>query len=255
MPSKLIIDREKSTNAVIAAARTHGPTAADAVASVVADVLGKNEEQPDVALLLELCTRVLDRSMQTLSAADAANEAELADDTEPRARRDEQVATLNADLVELKEIATGLLGRAALDPLRLTGTIPRDPMMLVRYGQGVAEALRTAKLPKSRVRGAVFRGDEWAERLDQSSAALSSALGDVAREAREAEATLVAKQRAQTEHDAIFGNVASLVSALLRIGGQPELAARVRPSARRPGQTVELAEGDDIPQEPGPAAT
>lgn len=59
----------------------------------------------------------------------------------------------------------------------------------------------------------------------------------------------------RTEHDAIFGNVASLVSALLKIGGQPELAARVRPSARRPGQTVELAEGDDIPQEPGPAAT
>ncbi|MEM9463383.1 MAG: hypothetical protein AAGF11_55085 [Myxococcota bacterium] len=80
------------------------------------------------------------------------------------------------------------------------------------------------------------------QQLSQHTVALSSALADVAREVREAEATLVAKNRALDEYDRTFGDVATLVSALLRIGGEVELAARVKPSTRRPGQTLEVAE-------------
>jgi hypothetical protein len=64
----------------------------------------------------------------------------------------------------------------------------------------------------------------------------------VEREAREAEATLVAKNAALAEYDATFSSVATVVSGLLRMGGSAELAARVRPSPRRPGRTVELGE-------------
>jgi len=245
MPSKLVTDREKSTNAVLAAARTHGAIAAEAIAGALEGVLTKGEKQPDLTLLIELCTRVLDRSIRAVVAADAAHEAELADDATPRSSRDEHAATLNADIVELKEIATGLLGRAVLQPLRLEGTTPRDPLALMRYAEGVVEALKTAKLPKSRVRGATFHAKEWAERLTETTVALGSALQDVAREAREAEGTLVAKNRAIAEHDRVFGDMATLVSALLRVGGEDELAARVRPSPRRPGQTVEVAEGGE----------
>jgi hypothetical protein len=44
------------------------------------------------------------------------------------------------------------------------------------------------------------------------------------------------------------------VSAVLRMGGQRELAARVRPSSRRSYQTTELAEGGDA-QAPAPEPT
>ena len=115
-----------------------------------------------------------------------------------------------------------------------------------RLVEGVVAALRTATLPPSRVPGAVFGALAWAHRLEQSAEALSLTLADVAREAREAEATLVAKHRALDDHDRTFGDVATLVSALLRMGGEVELAARVRPSARRPGQTLEVAAEDDV---------
>ena len=124
--------------------------------------------------------------------------------------------------------------------------------MLLRHAEAVTAALSTVKLPKSRVRGATFHAKEWAERLTEHTTALTSALADVAREAREAEATLVAKNRALAEHDRTFGDVATLVSAVLRMGGETELAARVRPSPRRPGQTVELAEGEAQPPAPEP---
>jgi len=252
MPSKLVTDRQKSAAAVIAAARTHGPRAASTVASTLSPLLAKSEKHPDLALLVELSARTLETAITKLVQADTAHEAELSDDAGPRTRRDELATKLYDDLIELKEIATGLLGSPALALLRLEGTTPRDPVVLVRHAEGVVQALETAKLPKSRVRGAAFHAKDWSERLTEHTEALSSALGDVAREAREAEGTLVAKNRALAEHDRTFGDVATLVSAVLRMGGDTELAARVRPSSRRPGQTVELAEGDAQPPAPEP---
>lgn len=246
MQSKLVTDREKSTNAVLAAARTHGALAAEAIGGALEGVLAKGEDLPDLALLIELCTRVLDRSIEAVVAADAAHEKELADDADPRSRRETHAATLNEDILELKEIATGLLGRAVLPMLRLDGATPRDPLALMRYAEGVVEALETAKLPKSRVRGATFHTKDWTKRLTATTEALGLALQDVAREAREAEGTQVAKNRAIAEHDRVFADMAALVSTLLRVGGEDELAARVRPSARRPGQTVEVAEGEGV---------
>lgn len=252
MPSKQVTDRQKSAAAVIAAARTHAPRAATAVASTFDPFLSKPEKQPDLALLVELSTRTLEAAITRLVQADAAHEAELSDDASPRTQRDTLATALYDDLIELKEVATGLLGSAALALLRLEGTTPRDPVVLVRHAEGVVQALQTAKLPKSRVRGAAFHAKEWAERLTEHTEALSTALGDVAREAREAEGTLIAKNRALAEHDRTFGDVATLVSAVLRMGGEAELAARVRPSPRRPGQTVELADGDARPPAPEP---
>ena len=254
MPSKQVTDRQKSASAVVAAARTHGPGAATAVAVTVAPLLAEGEAPPDLALFVELSARRLEGTTAVLVQADAAHEAELSDDAGPRQRRDELASALYDDLLELKDVATGLLGRTSLAPLRLTGITPRDPVVLGRHAEGVVQALRTTPLPESRVRGATFHAEEWADRLTEHTDALSSALADVAREAREAEGTLVAKNRALAEHDQVFSDVASLVSAVLRMGGQPELAARVRPSSRRPGQTHAIAEGEDdepSPTEPG----
>ena len=254
MSSKQVTDRQKSAAAVIAAARTHGSTAASTVAATLSPVLAKPEKQPDLALLVELSTRTLEAAITKLVQADDAHEAELSDDAGPRTRRDELGTTLYDDLIELKEVATGLLGSTSLALLRLEGTTPRDPTVLLRHAEAVAAALSTAKLPKSRVRGATFHAKEWAERLTEHTQALSSALADVAREVREAEATLVAKNRALAEHDRTFGDVATLVSAVLRMGGQRELAARVRPSSRRSYQTTELADAGDA-QPPAPEPT
>jgi hypothetical protein len=51
----------------------------------------------------------------------------------------------------------------------------------------------------------------------------------------------VKKQRTMAEYDRTFSTTANLVSHLLRTAGEIELARRVRPSTRKPGQTI----GDD----------
>ncbi|MCK6525597.1 hypothetical protein L6R49_29695 [Myxococcota bacterium] len=68
-------------------------------------------------------------------------------------------------------------------------------------------------------------------------------MGAVRQEAREAQLTLVAKQRAVGEVDAGVCAVATTLEGLFSYAGLPELAARVRPSRRSAGVTEEVAGG------------
>ncbi len=246
MPSKQITDRQKSAAAVIAAAQSHGPRVAEAFDALFQPVAIKGQRIPDAGQMFALCAAALEVATARLIEADVTHEQELADDEAPRAKRDELTDGLYADIVELREVATGLLGASSLSLLRLTGPTPRDPVVLSRLARDVSSVLSTQKLPKSRVRGATFHAADWIERLDDRSKQLDKAIATVAREAREAEATITAKNKAMVEFDDTFRRVATLLSAALSIAGEAELAARVRPTARRPGRNAEA--GDSEPE-------
>jgi len=47
----------------------------------------------------------------------------------------------------------------------------------------------------------------------------------------------------------VFARVAGTLSGLLLLSGQADLAARVRPSSRRPGQTAQEAGDEPAPAE------
>ena len=71
---------------------------------------------------------------------------------------------------------------------------------------------------------------------------LQKALADVAREKKEANASLHAKQATVTESDEAFTTVARLLSATFAMARRKDIARKVRPSGRRPGRTVEPVE-------------
>ena len=52
------------------------------------------------------------------------------------------------------------------------------------------------------------------------------------------------KQNAIETYDDTFSTTANLISHMLRAAGEDALAKRVRPSTRKPGQTVEEPEVD-----------
>ena len=195
--------------------------------------------------------RAVTNASALLVTADEQHELELGDDAAPRAARDTAAEVLYDSVIELREVGTGLLGAAALKTLKLEGTTPRDPPTLKRYVANVVHALREAKLPKSRVRGATFHASEWADRLDEELSTLAEAMKDVDREAREAEATLRVKTAAMAAFDAAFTRTSTVTSALLAAVGEHELADRVRPSHRRPGRTADSH--DAPPAAPGAA--
>jgi hypothetical protein len=49
------------------------------------------------------------------------------------------------------------------------------------------------------------------------------------------------------KYDLTFSTTANLLSNMLKAAGEAELAKRVRPSSRKPGQTIEDAQ-DETPQ-------
>jgi hypothetical protein len=180
--------------------------------------------------------------------ADAAHEAELGDDEAIRRARDEAASALSDKLVELREVLTGVYGTASASAV-FAGPTPEDPVVLSRFAGELGTQLARIKLPAPRVKGAKLDIAETATALQEQSATLDTHLNDVARELREAQATLEAKNQAMAAYDELFLGVATTLSGLLRLAGKADLAARVRPSTRRPGQTASEAE-DKAPSEP-----
>ncbi len=82
------------------------------------------------------------------------------------------------------------------------------------------------------------RSSAWLDDLNGPIAVLETALGDVAREVREAQVASDKRNRALAANDDSFSRIAGATAALLRVVSEDALAARVRPSSRRPGQVA-----------------
>jgi uncharacterized membrane protein YgcG len=166
-------------------------------------------------------------------AADEAHIHELGDDDEPRVRRDAGAEELYQSLSDLREIAIGLHGAAILAPLRIDVMPAKDPAVIMGVARETATALRRITLPPSRVPNAKLDTEGWARRLDKERAVVEQAVTDVAREQREAETTLVAKNNSIAQHDVAQRALAGILSGLLDFIGESELADRVRPTERK----------------------
>lgn len=150
---------------------------------------------------------------------------------------DDAAAILRQECVDLREILTDLFGSAVANQM-IPEAVPRDSVMLVRHAQTIEENLRTITLPSPRIRGAFLDKNAVIARLSGLRQTVDDAVRAVAREVREAQATQAAKDATMETFDHVFTLGADVTSSLLRLAGMSEQAARVRPSSRRPSQTM-----------------
>jgi hypothetical protein len=237
MGSKLVVDRQKSSEAVCAALGTHGGS----IESGIAGLYGADTGSA-VRMLLERAQARLAADTAAMVRADDEHLKESADDAEVLANRDASAENVYAALTEFREVGTAVYGDAYMKKLGFEGTTPRDATALDRLAALVLDNLGTVPAPAPRKTGLTLDASQWTAPLSSSRQALSTALTATAREKREAEATLVAKNAAIEAYDKTFSLTANLASVLLAHAGQKELAGRVRPSSRRSGQTNEAAE-------------
>jgi hypothetical protein len=241
MPSKLVTDRQKGADAVIAAIEANAGAVGAALRDLLMPHLKKGEDVPDATLLLQLLSRALEAEKAAMIAADEAHEAELGDDEPARRARDEAHTALYDEIVELREILIGMYG-ADIAAKIIPGETPQDPVVLSRFAKTVEKNLGDIKLPAARIKGAKLDKAETLSTIASKRESLDTALRAVAREVREAQVTQDAKAKAITQYDLRFDGIASLASGSLKVAGKPELAVRIKPSARRPGQTAAQAE-------------
>jgi hypothetical protein len=235
MYSKMVNDRQRTTRMVVEAAFTHAvAVGARLDATLVAPL--PEEGTGGWAGRINVLGRTLQAGSDTLVAADRAHEAEKADDVAVRLELDEAIEGLYREVVDLRTGLEAVAGTEAMVQAGLTGTTPREPVALARLGQALHTALPTLAAVPSVRRGLTFDASSYELPLAKALARLDSALGAMRREERELEATLVAKNRALAEHDTRFLQIARVLESLFRLAGFDELADRVRPSIRRPGQ-------------------
>lgn len=249
MLSKMVTDRVKAKDSVLASLAHLGPKVASQGEALLSPYLKKGETVPDLGLLATLVERMLGDHASAMEKADSAHNDELADDAEPRQKRDEAARALYAALVAVKQGTVTLFGEAWVSKLKLPAEIPADPAALRRLADDVVQALETAKLPKPVLAGvASFDRQPWIANISAPAKALTKALKDVTREQREAEATLIEKTRAIAAYDRAFAKGVAVGAALLRMVGEEEHADGLRPSASRPGTLEEatpvVVEGD-----------
>jgi hypothetical protein len=180
-------------------------------------------------------------------ARDEGHQNELGDDAEPRDARDAAGAKVRGALLHTREVLTPTMGAAFVEKLGLTGDTPEDPVAVERVANQVLTNLEKMSAAAPVVEDYAFKPEKFRARINAALPALSQALLDVARESKEADEALNEKNKAIAAYDATFAQVANLTSALLEFVGEKELAGKVRPSTRRPGQTTEVANQD--PQE------
>lgn len=248
MASKQVTDREKSAHSVMAAGEANADLVQAALADQVKPLLKKGEPLPDFAATVRLSCAALGAATQRMVKADSAHDTELGDDAPVREARDAAQAALREELIGLREMIIGAYGGPTASRLFL-GSTPEDPVVLSRFAGEVADGLDKIKLPAPRIKGARLDVAETTGSLRDKRAGLDRLLKDLQRELREAQKTLDAKTAAIAAYDQVFAGVATTLSGLLRLAGKADLAAKVRPSARRPGQTAEEA-GDET--EPTP---
>lgn len=242
MGSKMVLDREKSSRSVQAATVTHRGV----VVKEVGLAFGSKDAGEAAGVLLDVSKSRLIEYTWAMSQADEAHLTELSDDPPARQLRDESAAALSEELVAQREGFTAILGRSFVQALGFEGNTPVDPQGLLRLGQQVMASLLVVPAPTPRLPGFTWDPVAYTTRLQALLSPLSAALKAVATEEREAEAATIRKTRAIEAYDEVFSQTASLVSTLLRIAGETDLADRVRPSSRRRGQTV-ADEQDEAP--------
>lgn len=246
MLSKVVTNYVKSARDLAAALRAHRIDVTQTMRTALSPYLIKDESVPDAGFLLELFARRIDRATEELEAADKAHTDEQSDDAEPRRRRDEASEELRSALLEVKRILQTLYGDDAPATFKLAAELPHDPMSVRRMGADVASALEEKALPKLRIAGVnEVSAAPWITKLKKPLKRLDAASKDVAREAREAEKTLVTKNRALDSFEQAFGAGAAAGWGLLTAVGDKEHAARISMSPRRPSSSnTKDASGD-----------
>ncbi|MCC6556137.1 MAG: hypothetical protein IT372_24520 [Polyangiaceae bacterium] len=254
--AKQVTDRQGAVNIVASAAETHADRFRAKFAEIFTPYLKKGEKLPDVGLVALLVARRMRALNETLVTKSDDHDAELADDVEPRERRDAAAAALTAELVEIRATLGGAFEPKLLREIGLEGKTEVEPKAVLAQAKRLVRELKSPrrKWPKPKRKGVQVNPGAWVEDLEREIDALEKAQIDVARELREGQAASDAKAQAMSANDDAFGRGAGWLSKLFSLLMDDTLAAKVRPAARRPGRVLEEeAPAEEAPAEEEPA--
>lgn len=253
MASVPSIDRQKASTVFRSVENSHVQDVLPVVEDRLREALVGEETLPNVPFLATLLGRVQVGGTRRLIAADNAHEEELANDKEPRQRRDEAGERVHRKLVEIRRIADGLFGPERSGEVLGTNG-PTAPVTegerLWRQGEDTANRLEAPDFtaPVMTTSSLQFDAKQMATELRSDNDAFREALDAVALEQRKAEATLAAKNAAHAEAKRIDAAFARIYEGFFLLADRGDLLEKFLRALRRRTRRGVSGNGDASPE-------
>jgi hypothetical protein len=161
-------------------------------------------------------------------------------------------------VIPFRDSVTALFGSDYARELGFTGPTPDQPEAVLSVTERVLERVKKFPAPASRFGEASVDPIALSKSLEAPCKKLADALEDDVREQRQSTVAQLEKDELVANFDRAFSTAANLLSSLLDYAGNPTMARKVRPSRRRPGNTVGVGAGEadvELPAEPTPTAS
>ncbi len=235
LQSTQVIDRRRAARDLAASLAAQGDTAAASLERRLATVLEEGEEMPDVRLLLRLLERLVTRAGEELEEADGDRYVRAmrlkAVQEETRETRGE----LHGEVVRVRKALVDLYGSARVRRrFGLGERTPRGIADLAEEGRRLAAFLADEELalPASPA-GLESDPRGWARSLAPPAARLDRLLKELERRRVGAGDGVLELRRTLDACAETYLLVARTAEALFRLGGEQELARRLRPKVKR----------------------
>lgn len=250
MPTRGLIDRQRITQDILHATRTHAREVGERLNESLQFTAEEGEVFPDFIALQHQLARLLEARLATAEDADHAHLQELDDDREPRARRERAVQALYEKLIEVRELAKGFFGTDLANALvGIDGATAQDPLIL--HGQAV-QALKRLRapdpnLPPLRLASVPFDRDAVADELQPFVDDLGAILEELKREGRERESTKGSRDAAFRIVDITARAIGRIQIGFDELAGFPNFAEKIRLTL--PARGGRSAEEEEEPEE------
>jgi hypothetical protein len=240
--SKMVADRMAVNRSLTSSVEQHG----GAVAEPLAQLLFPDgvPDQLTFVMLIAALGAASDRAHAATADADLALSEELSDDTEARDARDGAHDNLGVALQRAKGAAIAGWGQRGAERLGLA-TISDDGDQRIMQARASSSLFTTASLEAPAI--PIDRA-QLATQLTEAADRLEEALTSVKREEREAQAARSARDTADAKARRVYTGFADAFAGFAYAVGLDDVAARVKPTARRRAGLPE--DTDVLPTDP-----
>lgn len=253
VPSKMVAERMQSCEVVLWALRTHGHQMAELLGGKYSPHLEEGQVMP-FEIELAIFQKELIQLRDVMHSAERTNRTQKAQETQSRRLQDAVIVTVNVLIARLRRLFSSAYDDDQLAEAGFARINARQPEELLEQAAYLAVRLRQPDLEfsDSHIGNFEVEASTLAPELEPLVEDLRQKLSELHREVRLTEASQQAKNEAMDEFNHGFLWIARSVESKLQLAGMEELAARVRPSSRRPGVTErkpELPEAQDDEQQ------
>ena len=228
MPSKLVSTRQKSSEKVQMALRTH----TERIVEQMDKMLGAGAGAHAQALLDAVHEQLVERTT-TMVLADDAYQRDVADGAAPRQRRRAVADHVRGELIKLRGRIEASFGVDYARKVGFEGPTTQEPMAMRRLAMHVIERLRRVEQPEPTHPGVKFDLDKEIDSMLREIGVLDSVVEVVATGKREGEASMIGKRAAMSAFDRTCSIATMLTSTFLEVAGEREAALHVRPRNAR----------------------